>query len=371
MAKPEEKEKPEVLPAKLRARMLESQDSMFFNVALFEHAQRVAEIFSQSTMVPAQFQKNLGNCLIALNYAGRIKADPFMTMQLMHVIHGRPGIEGKLVKALIEQSGKYRDVDYGWLDAKDNPIKKHEVVNDSKKDVRGCVLFGTDTKTGKLVTGPKVSWQIVHDEGWYNKNGSKWKTIPELMFMYRSASWFSNVHCPEVKLGMHTVEEIKDFVELEPGENGIHRVKEKTEEKLANLKDRLGDDTKEAPEDIEKEFEALTGIPLKTFKGLQDKGIKQFIENYNDKIVNNEWPEGICMVIKDKLSNKPEWKALLVYPPAKASTPKEDDSDDWNGLYYGCPDMNGKAIAKMKCKPENCDKFEGCPTPFKPGEVLS
>ena len=111
-----EKEKPELLPAKLRARMLESQDSMFFNVALFEHAQRVAEIFSKSTMVPQQFQNNLGNCLIALNYAGRIKADPFMTMQLMHVIHGRPGIEGKLVKALVEQSGKYKEGYYEWQD---------------------------------------------------------------------------------------------------------------------------------------------------------------------------------------------------------------------------------------------------------------
>ena len=77
------------------------------------------------------------------------------------------------------------------------------------------------------------------------------------------------------------------------------------------------------------------------------------------------------MVIKDKLSSKPEWKALLKYPPSETSTLKGDDSEDWNGLYYGCPDMDGNPIAKKKCQPKNCDKFGGCPTPFKPGEVLS
>ncbi len=372
-------DKPELLPAKLRARMLESQDSMFFNVALFEHAQRVAEIFARSTMVPEQFQKNLGNCLIALNYAVRIKADPFMTMQLMHVIHGRPGIEGKLVKALIEQSGKYKDIDYEWLDAEDNPIKKHVVVNNSTKDARGCLLFGTDTKTGKLIKGPKISWKIVHEEGWYEKKGSKWKTIPELMFMYRSGSWFANVHCPEVKLGMHTVEEIKDFIDLEAGANGVHRVKEKTEDRLSNLKERLGEDDTATPsaESTEKEFEALTSVPLSTFKGLRDTGIEQFIGNHNDKIVNKEWPEEILAIVRKKLATKPKWEELLKFPPTEAPTPEDEGKAidpvkvalnalekyaDWENLgLVGCPRLDGNNAPATKCqfdadgKPKPCD----------------
>src|SRR5512137_2837763 len=97
------------LPVEVRAKMLSHESSIFFNMAKFEHAQRIATLFSSSTMVPKHFQGNVANCLIALNYADRIQADVFMVMQNMYVVHGRPGIEAKLVIALINQSGKYSE----------------------------------------------------------------------------------------------------------------------------------------------------------------------------------------------------------------------------------------------------------------------
>ena len=55
-----------------------------------------------------------------------------------------------------------------------------------------------------------------------------------------------------------------------------------------------------------------------------------------------------------------------------SSSKEEKNSEEWSGLYYDCPDMAGEAIAKAKCNPNNpehCPKLEGCPNPFKPGEV--
>lgn len=214
---------PEKLPAEVRANMLSNEESIFFNVAKFEHAQRLAKVFADSTMVPEQFRGKPGNCLIALNYAYRIQADPFMVLQTMHVIHGKPGIEGKLVAALINQSGKYKKpLTYQWLDENDKPMERSRVVADSKRDNRGCQARAVDKVSGEPIHGPKISWEIVYGEGWFGKAGSKWKTMPELMFMYRAASWFANIHCPEVKLGMPTTEELRDIVELQKTPNGSY-----------------------------------------------------------------------------------------------------------------------------------------------------
>ena len=76
---------PTVLPAR--------GASLFFDVAMFAHIQRVAQVFAASTMVPEHFQKNIPNCVIALNLADRMGVDPFMLFQNMYIVHGNPGIE--------------------------------------------------------------------------------------------------------------------------------------------------------------------------------------------------------------------------------------------------------------------------------------
>ena len=119
----------EKLPAKVRADMLSGEKSVFFNVALFEQTQRVATMFANSTMVPSQFRGNTGNCMIALNYSFRLQADPFMVFQCLYEIKGRPAIEGKLVEAIINQSGKYSEpLQYEWLNPEDKMVERHTVL---------------------------------------------------------------------------------------------------------------------------------------------------------------------------------------------------------------------------------------------------
>jgi hypothetical protein len=52
-------------------------------------------------------------------------------------------------------------------------------------------------------------------EGWYTKNGSKWKTMPEQMLQYRAAAFWTRAYAPEIALGMHTAEEIHDTPEAQ------------------------------------------------------------------------------------------------------------------------------------------------------------
>lgn len=177
--------------------MLRENSSLFFNAIKFEHAQRVATMLSSSTMVPEHFRNNLGNCMIALNYAERLGVDPFMLMQTMCVVHGRPGIEGKTVIALINKSGLFTGpLEWEFSGKKGTPDWK-------------CTAYATHKATNKRLE-LSIDWATVKAEGWEAKNGSKWKSIPEVMFRYRTASWFANAYCPEVKLGLQTAEELQD-----------------------------------------------------------------------------------------------------------------------------------------------------------------
>jgi hypothetical protein len=63
---------------------------------------------------------------------------------------------------------------------------------------------------GNVVDGTKVTMQMAKDEGWIDKSGSKWKTMPEQMLMYRAGAFFARVHCPDVLYGIQMVDEVKD-----------------------------------------------------------------------------------------------------------------------------------------------------------------
>jgi hypothetical protein len=86
----------------------------------------------------------------------------------------------------------------------------------------------------------KVTMDIAKAEGWVSKNGSKWKTMPQLMLRYRAASFFSSLNCPEVTMGLYTSDEIieGEFKEIpiEPTvSETVTEAQETAEEKTATI----------------------------------------------------------------------------------------------------------------------------------------
>jgi len=204
--KPTEEEKALMVQEKFEQRslareVLKTSPSIFLNVVKFEHCQRVAGMLVNSTMVPDHFKGNMGNCMIALNLADRYGADVFMLMQTIYIVHGKPGLEGKMIAALINSSGKYSDELKYEMEESGQKTKKNVSRPDRAR------AYATSSKSGEVVYGPWVSWETVEAEGW----GAKWQTIPDLMFRYRAASFFANTNCPEVKLGMMTTDEIREI----------------------------------------------------------------------------------------------------------------------------------------------------------------
>ena len=192
-----------------------ARPSIFLDMQRFADAQRVATLLAASDLVPKHFQGKPANCVIALNLADRLMVDPFMLMQSMYVVHGRPGIEGKLAIALVEGTGRFSPLKFKF--AGSGKTEKSIPRADS------CIAYATEVKTGEVIEGPPVTWEMAVAEGWTKPKGegvlSKWQTLPDLMFRYRAAMFFARVNCPGALLGLRSTDEIED-VEMVQQENG-------------------------------------------------------------------------------------------------------------------------------------------------------
>lgn len=175
--------------------------TVFASKEAFELGQRMARVFAESTLVPKQYQGNIGNCMIALNMAHRMKSDPLMVMQNLVLVHNIPTFEAKFAIACFNATGKYSAI-------------KYKEVGERDKDTWGMIAYAIEKSTGELCEGPAITIKMAKDEGWYGQN-PKWKNIPELMLRYRSASWFIRTTDPGVMMGFQTREEAEDYVDYE------------------------------------------------------------------------------------------------------------------------------------------------------------
>lgn len=171
----------------------------FSTISNFEDAQRMAKMLATSDLVPKNYQGNIANTMIALEMANRINVSPFQVMQNLDIIQGKPSWRSTFIIAALNSCGRFK------------PLKFEFVGSDSLSDTYGCRAY-TDDYDGNRITGPIVTWFMVKAEGWLSKPLSKWKTMPELMFQYRAASFFGRLYAPDILNGMQSVEEVKDVV---------------------------------------------------------------------------------------------------------------------------------------------------------------
>lgn len=202
----------------------------------FKMAWQMSQALAESTVVPQTFQKNPANCLIAIEQSNRLKMSPFMVMQNLNVIQGRPSWSSKFLIAMINGSGKF----------------DHELQFEETKDKDGkpysCLAW--TSKNGRRVEGMTVDMEMARVEGWLGKNGSKWKTMPQLMLRYRAASFFSSLNCPELTLGLYTSDEIIDGNFDNPNDASFE---DKIQEEIAENANKVVFTIDESKQNVEKE----------------------------------------------------------------------------------------------------------------------
>lgn len=215
------------------------------NLEAFELSQRVAKMLSSSTLVPEQYRavlkvkagkdqngqwvyrdeenpNGLSNCIIALNMANRMGADPLMIMQNLYLIEGRPSWSSQFIMASINSCGRFSALRFEIQDLGEKEVeyqetswsggKKQNLTKKIKIQNLTCVAWVIERESGERLESSKISIEMAVKEGWYQKNGSKWQTMPEQMLRYRAASFFGRVYAPELLMGLRSAEEEQDRI---------------------------------------------------------------------------------------------------------------------------------------------------------------
>ena len=155
--------------------------SIWNDKKMLENAFRAAKFLASSVIVPEQTYRNHPeNCLIAIDMANRLGLSPLTVMQNLYIVKGKPGWSGQFCIAAVNNSRRFTPLEF--VTGEDG----------------SCYAKATDLKTGRVCCGTVITWDMVKAEGWLNKTGSKWATMPQQMFMYRAAAFFARVFCPEV-----------------------------------------------------------------------------------------------------------------------------------------------------------------------------
>lgn len=295
----------------------ESAVMMGFGTASgFDLMQRAAKLLASSELVPKEYQGKIANCTIALEMAARIGASPLMVMQNLYLVHGRPSWSSQFITAAINSTGKFSPLRFQLTGSGDD---------------RTCIAWATDKMNGERLESPPVSIGMAKKEGWFDRNGSKWKTMPELMLRYRSATFFGRLYAPEVLMGMKADDEVIDI----EGEDITPRT--------ATI------DIPEIPETIPPTVEDFNAsIPEGTDTGLLKVFIDRQAEHHKKTV--DEFKVEAAKDIPGFWKFYGSWQTAELKKKAK----KNEDMSPAE-----CPDAPGTTYKKSHC--QQCAKFAGCP----------
>lgn len=186
----------------------ELSTGVFATIENFKEIYDIGKMFASSTLVPQAFQGKAMDCTIAVDMANRMGLAPMMVMQNLYVVRGKPSWSGQACKALVEGSGRFKNV-------------KHVYTGEKGTDAWGCYLQAVRIDDGELVKGAEVTISMAKAEGWYSKidkygkESSKWPTMPELMLAYRASAFFARVHIPNALMGVSVEGEVEDVHKIE------------------------------------------------------------------------------------------------------------------------------------------------------------
>lgn len=170
--------------------------TMWNDAKLYNQSLAMAQTLSKSEIIPQSYKGKPADCLIAIDIANRLGLSPAIVMQNSQIVRGNFTWRGSACKAMIDGCGRYQKTRYVY-------------VGEEGKDSYGCYLEAIDND-GDIIKGVPVTIAMAKKEGWYNKDGSKWQSMCDLMLKYRAAAFFMRTECASIAMGFLTKEEVED-----------------------------------------------------------------------------------------------------------------------------------------------------------------
>lgn len=175
------------------------QGDIITNPAMFDHVQRFARLLASSAFTPKHLkggddQRTVANCFRVAAQAIRWGYDPFAVADETYEVHGRLGYQGKLIIAVVNSRANLK----GRL----------------RFDYSGSGANMTVTVTGQFADedSPRTVSLSVHQAKTSNE---MWTKDPEQKLAYSGAIRWARRHCPEVVMGVQSVEDLERIADSE------------------------------------------------------------------------------------------------------------------------------------------------------------
>jgi hypothetical protein len=169
-----------------------------FDESKMNMAMKVAEAISLSGAIPDTYKGKKNDVFVALIKSSELHVSLFSLMEKSYMVHGKIGYEATFVIALINNSGMFEE-ELDWK------IEPDGCTDPAKMSV---TCFAKSKKSGKVLTSPAVTMSYVHAMGW--DSNKQWVSNFIMMARYRTASMLARLYCPQVVMGLQTVDEIRD-----------------------------------------------------------------------------------------------------------------------------------------------------------------
>lgn len=154
-----------------------------------------ASVLAGSQLLPQRYQGKIADVMLLMDMSARMGVSLFALAKGTYPVHGEISVTGQFCIQLINGSGKFTPLDFVF-------------VGEEGTNEYGCYAIATRKANNVVCKSTVITLQMAKDEGWLRN--SKWKTMTSQMMMYRAASFFMRVYCPELTLGMYTQEELED-----------------------------------------------------------------------------------------------------------------------------------------------------------------
>lgn len=174
--------------------------------------QKVAKVYAASSFLPAAWRKlpeqeRLANLIIIINRAAVLKCDPLLLLQNLNIIAGQMCWKSTFLLQLLMVNG--------WAGARYDMIGDPTSPAFWETESNGCAFSAINPGTGERETGTKITVTMIKGEGWINREGSKWRTMPEQMLKYRAVAFFARSNAPAVLGGFMSQDELEDIMAQE------------------------------------------------------------------------------------------------------------------------------------------------------------
>lgn len=180
--------------------------------AEIERRKALAKLYAVSSFLPAAWRKlpdveKVADLVILIGRAEALGCDVMLLLQNLTFINGTVGWRSTFLLQLLQA--------HGWTAPKYTQTGDPNAPDFWSKEDNGMAFSAVNPATGERETGTKITVKMVIGERWLDRDGSKWKTMPEQMFKYRAAAFFCRTNAPAVLGGFYAQDELEDIAAAE------------------------------------------------------------------------------------------------------------------------------------------------------------